>query len=60
MWVDENQVLSGVLSGKAYHARDGGMFVGGLEGGEEAGAKLRGVPVAGFNGVVADLIVDSQ
>lgn len=60
MWVDEEQVASGILPGNAYPQRGGGLYLGGVNEGEREGAKQRKIPVAGFTGTIADFIVDSQ
>lgn len=58
LWVDDEQVASGVLPGNAYPARSGGLYLGGTGG--STAAKGKRIPEVGFKGTVADFIVDSQ
>lgn len=57
LWVDDVQVISGMLPGNAYPARSGRLYLGGTVG---QGAKEKRIPVVGFKGTLADFVVDSQ
>ncbi|XP_052756765.1 laminin subunit alpha-1 [Galleria mellonella] len=57
LWVDDEKLAQGPLSGSTFAARDNGFFVGGVD---NDTANIPNVPTTGFTGTIADIIVDGQ